>query len=154
MNSGLRISPGFILTLLALVVWLPNSSVAHADAGYTIKWAGAQSGDWSVASNWDLNRVPIASDHVLIGVNGSYTVTLDTNTTVTGLTLDAPQATFATASGTTLTITGADSVFNHNSGNTRFNGNLELIGPDTTCNIDGGELDINAGFYMSDGTFN
>ena len=157
MKSGLRVSLSLILMLLALVVWLPNGSSTHADAGYTIQWASAQSGNWNDASKWDLNRVPVASDRVLIGVTGSYTVTLDTNATdatVTGLTLEAPQATFATASGTTLTITGTDSVFNHNNGYTRLNGNLELTGPGTTCNMNGGELDINAGLYMSNGTFN
>lgn len=42
-----------------------------------IEWTNPQGGLWSVASNWNLNRVPAAADSVSIALAGTYTVNLD-----------------------------------------------------------------------------
>jgi hypothetical protein len=46
----------------------------------TINWANTQGGDWGVAGNWDLNRVPTASDDVVINVGSNITITHSSGT--------------------------------------------------------------------------
>jgi hypothetical protein len=56
----------------------------------TITWANPQGGDWSVAGNWDLNRLPGPSDDVVINLSG-ITVTHSTgNDTIHSLTSTNP----------------------------------------------------------------
>lgn len=77
----------------------------------TKTWASPVSGNWSVAGNWIPAGVPAAGDVVAINQAGTYTVTLDANATVAGLTvggasgvqtLDVPSA--------TLTLNGPGSI--------------------------------------------
>src|SRR5690242_18300752 len=39
-----------------------------------IKWANAQNGNWSVATNWSPMVVPTSTDDVTIDASGTYTV--------------------------------------------------------------------------------
>ena len=53
----------------------------------TIVWDGSSDGDgdntsWHDPRNWDLDRVPNASDEVLIDVADDPTVAISTNTTI------------------------------------------------------------------------
>jgi hypothetical protein len=59
-------------------------------------WTNTLGGDWSVASNWDPNAVPNASD-VTITNNGIYTITNNSSVTVAQLDFDSP---FTTLAGT------------------------------------------------------
>jgi hypothetical protein len=40
-----------------------------------IRWINAAGGFWDVASNWDLGRVPVLTDNVVIDLTGAFTVT-------------------------------------------------------------------------------
>ena len=53
----------------------------------TIHWAGAVSGNWSVATNWSPAQVPAATDDVIIDPNGTYTVTLNGTSVIAPSTL-------------------------------------------------------------------
>ena len=70
----------------------------------TITWANAISGDWSTAADWSGGVVPAASDDVLIGDAGPYSVTVSSGEAAMSLELDAAGATLAVASGGSLAI--------------------------------------------------
>jgi hypothetical protein len=53
----------------------------------TVSWLNAASGNWSDTANWDTGTVPTAADDVVIAVDGTYTVTVDVDTTVASLSL-------------------------------------------------------------------
>ncbi len=53
----------------------------------TITWTNTAGGNWGAAANWNPNQVPGASDTALITSSGNYTVTLDSDVTLTSLTL-------------------------------------------------------------------
>jgi hypothetical protein len=70
----------------------------------TITWINAAGGDWSTASNWDLNRLPAAGDDAVINLAG-ITVTHSTGTdAVQSVTLSSTAA--LTLSGGSLTVAG------------------------------------------------
>src|SRR5262249_10182745 len=76
----------------------------------TIFWKAATSGNWSVGTNWVGNVAPTAGDTAVIDATGAnYTVTLDTNPTVAGFTLNSANATFSAASRT-FTVNGPDTL--------------------------------------------
>ncbi len=69
-------------TLTASSSGLANATSAAFDiasAGLRNSWTNASGGNWSVASNWSLARVPNATDTVAIDLAGTYAVTLDVN---------------------------------------------------------------------------
>ncbi len=74
----------------------------------TIAWASPTSGNWRVAANWNLNRVPNAADLVDISLSGTYTVTLDVNTNVAGIQVGTSEGGTQTLAmnGRTLTLAG------------------------------------------------
>ena len=53
----------------------------------TISWKSAQSGNWTVATNWSPTQVPAAGDDALIDLPGAYLVAVGAATVQT-LTLD------------------------------------------------------------------
>jgi hypothetical protein len=55
--------------------------------GAEISWSNASGGNWSVGSNWTGGSVPGTADTAIISMDGTYTVTLDGDTTVAALTL-------------------------------------------------------------------
>lgn len=69
----------------ALALCLFTTSVQ----GDTITWASGTSGNWSNPNNWNPSEVPGPSDTAIINATGVYTVTLDTNTSVSGLVVGA-----------------------------------------------------------------
>jgi len=73
------------LPILSGVVALLIFGVLTTEA--QIVWTNILGGDWSVAANWDLNRLPNSSDAVQITTPGTYTVTLHTNATMASLTV-------------------------------------------------------------------
>jgi hypothetical protein len=56
-------------------------------SGATIAWNNTGGGAWSNPANWSPNLVPGFFDSVQITAAGTYTVTVDTNVTITSLTL-------------------------------------------------------------------
>ncbi|SPE51110.1 exported hypothetical protein [Verrucomicrobia bacterium] len=76
--------------------------------GATISWTNTGGGFWSVPANWDAHLVPRSSDSVLITAAGTYTVTVDTNVSIIGLTLGgAAGLQTLTNSNQTMAITNA-----------------------------------------------
>jgi RHS repeat-associated protein len=78
----------------------------------TVKWIQPGSGQWSIDGNWEdtsthLLRAPRAGDAVVIdlAVAGGYTVTLDTDPALSGLTLNSSNATLV-AGNHTLVVNG------------------------------------------------
>ena len=64
-------SSGLVPTLLMFDAGPPPSA--------RIEWVNAQGGSWSTPSNWSANRVPIATDSVIIDLPGTYAVTVDSS---------------------------------------------------------------------------
>jgi Lamin Tail Domain/PASTA domain len=83
----------------------------------TISWDGPASGSWHAASNWDLDRLPGASDRVCIGAVANVTHTTGT-TTVASIAV-GPAATLAIEGGT-LNPTGPEGA--------AFDGTLAVTG--------------------------
>jgi len=95
-----------VLTVFSLFL-LITTSIASTAFGAQISWSNASGGNWSTGSNWTGGIVPGATDTALIMLAGTYTVTLDANTTVAGITLggSSGRRTFALTSKT-LTVNG------------------------------------------------
>ncbi|KAB2660288.1 MAG: hypothetical protein DVB31_14380 [Verrucomicrobia bacterium] len=62
------------------------SKIPVPGGGKTYTFANTSGGNWSTATNWVPVGVPGATDTAVIGASGFYTVTLDTDVTVAGLT--------------------------------------------------------------------
>jgi hypothetical protein len=74
-------------------------------------WSNPIGGAWSVPTNWSLGRVPQATDSVVIALNGTYTVTLDTTISMAFLTFGGSSGVQTLAMSTrTLTVTNAVTV--------------------------------------------
>lgn len=71
----------FIVLTMGLVLNLQLVNAA------TISWINPAGGNWSNPVNWDAGTVPGSGDNAQIILGGSYTVSLDTNITVTTLTV-------------------------------------------------------------------
>lgn len=87
-----------------------------AGASTNISWINPAGGAWNVAANWQdgngVNRVPTASDDVIIDLAGTYTITLGSAVTVNTINLGAASGTQTLeVSGFSLTL-NSDSVVN------------------------------------------
>jgi len=71
-----------LLFVTVIFVLFCSSAIAQT----TYSWVGG-TGSWSVATNWSPNGVPTSADNVLITASGTYTVTLDGDSTINDLTL-------------------------------------------------------------------
>jgi len=120
--AGVATFPGLTLnqagigyTLTAAASGLTGATSAAFDislVGAALNaWSNPISGAWSVATNWSLGRVPQATDSVVIALNGTYTVTLDTTISIAFLTFGGSSGVQTLAmSGRTLTVTNAVTV--------------------------------------------
>ncbi|MEO6068829.1 MAG: hypothetical protein ABIQ41_12720, partial [Gemmatimonadales bacterium] len=89
----------------------PATSAAFDITIQTIAWINPLGGSWSTAANWSLGRVPQSNDSVVIALAGTYTVTLDVDTTVRSLTLGGITGTQTLAASLhTLTFGGASTI--------------------------------------------
>ncbi|HEV2437668.1 MAG TPA: hypothetical protein VG077_16865 [Verrucomicrobiae bacterium] len=104
--------------------------------GATITWTNTSGGVWSSPVNWSPNIVPRSSDTVQITTAGTYTVTVDTNVGILGLTLGG--------------ASGVQTLTN----NTQIIGitNSWLVGTNGILNLGGGSL--SGGPLTLQGTFN
>lgn len=92
--------------LLATIV------AALACRAEVITWTNSSDGYWNTAGNWSPNRVPTTNDIAMITNSGAYTVTLNADPTIAGLTVGSGNTgaqTLATA-GNTLTLNGVADV--------------------------------------------
>ena len=105
-------------------------------------WTGATSNDWTVASNWSENKVPMAFSDIVIGSNSSNVPTLQAYTGVRSLNI---------ASGKKIDINGKTLQIHH-----EYPGTGVLNGS-TTSKLIFGRILQNLTFYMdqtTDGTTN
>ncbi len=101
---------------LILITFFLFSSSVFAQTTYS--WIGG-SGNWSVATNWSPNGVPTATDNVEIAATGTYTVTLDVDTTINDLTIGGTSGIQTLSlSSRTLTINGTGTI--NDSGHVSF----------------------------------
>ena len=119
-------------------------NTAFINWGNEVDWINASGGNWNTASNWSTGGVPGSTSDVIIDFSGTYTVTLDVNTTITSLTLgnsSGPQT--LSVNGKTLTLNGPGASTIDNNGVLDFNGGT-LTG--------GGDLTVNGAFNWTGGT--
>jgi hypothetical protein len=93
-----------------------------------IEWTNPEGGRWSDPANWSGGAVPGPEDHALITLAGDYTVTLDADARMGGLTLGGP------GTGPTLRVPAAS---------------LVLRGPGTVSH--GAALDLAGGILTGPG---
>jgi hypothetical protein len=87
-------------------------------------WTNTNGGDWTDASNWDLNGgLPQATDDVTINGSGNYTVVVNANETIASLEINAPGATVLIDDN--LSVTGELML---NAGTIEFNGGTLTAG--------------------------
>ncbi len=127
---------------LALAVALSTAMPSQAtDYSWNTTIAGTT---WNTASSWTpTGGPPGAADNATLGtLSGAYTATLNTNQSITNLTIDASNATL-TQSGGSLTSSGTVAVnsgtYNLNSGTLTVNGSL-TTGAGANVNWAGGTL--------------
>src|SRR5271170_3702935 len=70
-----------------LLVFLAFIAIVNSTRAANIIWTNTAGGNWSATTNWNPNQLPGASDIAVITNDGSYTVTLDVDTTINGLVL-------------------------------------------------------------------
>jgi hypothetical protein len=132
----MKIRTQILLAALALII------AANSTRAANIIWTNTAGGNWSDTNSWSPNQTPGSTDVAIITNSGSYTVTLDTSATVSGLTLGGASGTqIFTNSGNTFTLNGQATVGSNGqfdlSGSGAFNGNAVLNG---TLNCSGGTL--------------
>lgn len=112
----------------------------------TVTWSSAVSGNWSDGSKWSGGAAPTAGDNAVITMDGTYTVTLDTNATANSLTIGGTSGTQTLSNGgNTLNLNTTGSV-NANSVIDLSDGMLNMSGATTL----GGTM--KNGTITSDGT--
>ena len=84
----------------AIAALLVIAGTTPALAQDEIHWEDAISADWSCFLCWDPDGPPTPADAARIAVPGTYTVTLDSNASIEGLTMDNPEATLLLSSHT------------------------------------------------------
>ncbi len=90
-------------------------------------WTNASGGNWSVASNWLNGQVPGPDDVAVIELDGTYTVTLDVNPTVSLLRLGGATGTQTlNLNGRTLSVLNGGTVAAHGEFAIRGDGRLTL----------------------------
>jgi hypothetical protein len=88
----------FVSALVFVVALAPASAQCPAGPG-TAVWATATSGNWTDASRWDPPCYPNDADKsVVVSVDGTYTVTVNTSPTLGDFTLNAIGATVSATS--------------------------------------------------------
>src|ERR1043166_5155143 len=99
-----------------------------------IYWTNTAGGNWTTSANWSPNQVPGTNDNALIVSNGTYTVTVNANTTVSNVTAGAVLGTQTLAiPSATLTVNGTglldtNATLSLSGGTVAGNGTLTLNG--------------------------
>jgi hypothetical protein len=85
------------------------TATAFAPSG-TIHWVEPVDGNWSNPGNWSTGTVPSDTDLVAIEVAGSYTVTLDVSSSISGLVVGGSSGTQTLHVADTLVLSGGGTV--------------------------------------------
>ena len=108
-------------------------NTAFINWGDEVDWIITSNGNWNTAANWSTGAVPVSTSEVFITLDGTYTVTLDVDATVAGLTLGGTTGTQTlSGSGKTLTLNGAGAV--NSNGALNLTGGSTLAGSGTLTN--------------------
>jgi hypothetical protein len=144
--------PASLLALAGLLLAVP------ADAQCTTSWAAPVSGFWNNAANWTAG-VPDAADVVCITVDGTYTVTLNVNATITALDLGDADTTFVDprtllVNGNSLTMTDNSAVnrggvLDWRSGTLATGAGASLTNAGTLLMSTGGNKELNTGTIIN-----
>jgi hypothetical protein len=98
-----------VAMILKRCAWIGGLLIALAVTdllGATISWINNSGGSWSEPANWDAHVVPGSLDSVNITAAGIYTVTVDTNVSISSLTIGGASGQQTLTDGThTLSIT-------------------------------------------------
>ncbi len=79
-----------------------SAMIAVAD---DVRWINPSGGNFGEPANWDAGRVPGSGDHAIIELEGTYTVNLDADATIGGLTLGGQSGTQTLATDIPRTVT-------------------------------------------------
>ncbi|WP_121988740.1 LEPR-XLL domain-containing protein, partial [Nitrospira lenta] len=114
-------------------------------AATTNNWINAAGGNWSVGANWSRGVAPTTVDIVGVTLDGTYTVTMDVSSTITGLVLGGSLGTQSLAIGAqSLSLSGIN--------------NPSLVGAHGILSLSSGtlsragEVDINGAINWAGGT--
>ncbi len=128
-------------------------------------WLAAVNGNWSEATKWSCGHAPGTNDEAIITLAGTYTVTVNANTTVSSLTLGGSSGTQSLTVSGPLTLNNASTVgtygaLNLSGGTLAGSGTLSvsgtmnwtgyggtMSGPGTTNIAAGGAFNIDNGGY-------
>ena len=90
--------------MLRMVLWLVVLTYGSSWLrGADVYWTNTAGGNWGTAANWSTGILPSGSDNVFIISNGTYTVALNVDVTISSLILGASSgAQTLSASGRTL----------------------------------------------------
>ncbi len=131
----------FARTALCCLSAVLGALCAGPAGAATVSWTNSAGGNWSDGSNWSTGLRPTAADTAAITLAGTYTVTLDLEATVAGLSLGG-------ASGTQTLQTSANTLTLNGPGTINPHGALNLAGGTFTGS---GLLTVNGAFTWSGG---
>ena len=113
-GSGQSVTTNFLLQVFDGATTSDNgdTSVIAQSTGSTLAWQGPSAvnptGAWSSAANWVGGVAPTASNSVVIGAAGAYTITTSQAITVESLTISDPTATLVLGAGKRFTLCGVE----------------------------------------------
>jgi len=81
--SKIRIKATSQKLLLGLLILFTCQLVSAAD----VYWANPVDGNWNVGANWSTGTVPGINDNAFIDLDGTYSLTINSNITVNSLTM-------------------------------------------------------------------
>ena len=110
-----------------------NWRFENVSVGETVTWTGAESTSWAIAGNWDIGRVPIATDFVVIPTGCQNQPELVAETTCAELSV---------ASGGALSLMGYNLTV---TGDAAIQGGLEASGSETLTF--GGDVDFSGSSF-------
>lgn len=121
-------STSYVFTVTSDVASSSNTRfiiVLNSNAASKITWTGNSDNNFSNANNWDLNRVPIASDSVVIP-NVLNMPLIDASANIYKMTVN-PSAYFSLASGATISVMGNVLLQSSSSGTAAIANNLGTV---------------------------
>ena len=133
-------------TTILIGILIGVGALASGAAADTLTWSLVGNGNWSGSANWNPPGVPdAAGESAVIGVAGTYIVTMDMAPTIDWLTISNPDATLRMNSDA---LTLLDSAGLSNSGRIEaYSGGPTLDG--VIANAAGGELAVRGGVTLT-----